>query len=197
MATINCGPVEDFKFGDKVEPRFEVALGGLPVAYSVLKPYRNINPDDKYKLSLKLNAEQFEEVKAAMLERLGELNVAGAFGATAKQLDELLARAVGESTKEDGVFRFYGSKRMGFKDKDEMLARRMLCVDGETKEAIEGGVSLGAGSVVRSVFSVSLFKKDKQVLLKIEPTRVVVIKLVEPPKRESISHDGLADSYDY
>ncbi len=200
MPIIKCGNIFEAKFGTGKEPRIEVALGGLPVTFSQIRPHRTIAKEDKYRLSLQLNEEQFNEVHAAMLEALEALNKAGSYGATKKQLEEVLSRAVGPSTVHEGTFRFYGSRGMGYPSKEsgEMEPINLPVYDGVISEdtKIAGGVSLGAGSVVRSTFIISLFKSGKQVLLNINPSKIVIVKKVEPPKRESLSHDGLDDTMD-
>ncbi len=205
MPIINVGKVFEAKFGNHTEPKVDVALGGLPVNYSVLKPFHKINvAEDRYKLNLRLNAEQFEEVKEKVREAMDELNKQGGFGASKKRLDEIFAQVIGESTAEghEGEFRFYGSRKMGFVSREtgNVESINLPCYDKQFNEEnlIEGGVQLGPNSVVRSKFTLSLFKKDNKVFLNVHPVNVVVLKLVEPPKRESVGHDGLDDTaYDY
>lgn len=205
MAIIKVGKVFNTKFAGREEPRIEVALGGLPVTYSVFhSPKRPIVADDKVKLNLQLNEAQFQEINAAMLEALDALNEAGGFKATKKILAQALEQAVSASTAHEGLYRFYGSRKMGFMDKEtnEFTPFNVPIYNGsvDAENLITGGINLGAGSIVRSTFILSLWRdKAKAVHLNINPNMVVVVSKVDPPKRDSISHDGLDDSssYDY
>lgn len=204
MAIMKIGKPFVAKFKGNEEPRVEIALGGLPVAYSRLKVAKELDEEDRFQLTLQLTAEQKDEIQEALLEVLRDLNERGNYGASPDELEEILGRAVGESTREPGTYRFYGSKAMGFRDKEtgEFVAFNMPVYNGIVSEdaRVAGGVMLGAGSVVRSTFVISLFKKKKQVLLNIQPSVVVVLKKVDPPKRDvqHLDHDGLEDSaYDY
>lgn len=199
MPIIRCGEISMRRFRGTEEPFFEVALGGLPVLYSILKPFKQPGADDRYKLSLRLTPEQYEEVRTEFMARLKELNREGGYGATEKQLEEKFNQVIGPCTTHEGSYRFFGSKLMAYRSKDtgEYVAASMNVYDAEGK-LIEGGVALGSGSIVRSKFSVSLFKKDKQIFMNLNPISATVLHLVEPPKRESVGHEGLDDSaYDF
>lgn len=203
MAIIKSGDVYQGKFMGNNECRVDVVLGALPVIYSVLAPYRTIEQDSKYQLNLKLDKKQYEEVKAEVagaLKRLAE--EAEDFSATSKQIDDAISRAIRESKKEPGTFQFFGSRKMGFVSREtgDMTAITLNCYDKEVNEdsLIEGGARLGAGSVVKSKFTLSLWKNSqKQVCLNINPVEVVVLEKVEPPKRSTLGYDGVSSDYDY
>lgn len=203
MSIIKVGELFPYKFGDKEELRFEVLLGGLPGTFFSLKPFRNIKEDDKYQIALQLTKEEYDEIEAEFLPKLMELNEQGGYGAKKKELQDLFSRVVGESTREEGTYRFYGSRKMGYLDREtqEMKPFSLNCYDGGMSEdkLIEGGVRLGAGSIVRSKFVVSLFRGKGGVFMNLNPVSVVVLKHVEPPKRESLNYEGVDDSsaYDY
>lgn len=201
MAIIKSGEVFTRKFGDREEPAIDVVLGDLPVQFSILAPFRRLDSTHKYKLTLTLNKEQFGEVQKEMAHAIEQLNEEGKYGATKKEIQECIAQAINESTKEPGTFRFLGSRKMGFTSREtgEMQAYSIHCYDGEVTEDtyLEGGVKLGAGSVVKSKYQVSIWRdQQKKLRLNINPIEVVVVNKVEPPERARLGYDGV-DSYDY
>ncbi len=204
MAIIKTGKPFKAKFKDNVETRVDVMLGGLPVLYSQLAPLAHISPKDSYRLALGLTEEQYNEVIETLTPVLTELGVENGIALKKTQLEALLGRAIGPSKLEPGTFRFYGSKRMGFTSRDtgETIPFNMPVHNGSIADenVIENPI-LGKGSIIRSSFTMSLFTKDKDVYLKIEPSVVVVLELKELPKREAGAHnvswEGLEDNYSF
>lgn len=199
MAIIKVGEIYTKQFGDHDEPNVEVAFGALPVGYSILKAFQNLEPDSKFKLALELTQEQFEEAHAALFAALKDLNAEGNYKLDDDELKDLLKKNLDKSKNNPGMFRFYASKKMSYTDKEtkKLLPTHVACYDATTKEELADGVRLGAGSIVRSNFIVSLFKKGKSVLLHIKPKSVHVVEAVDVPRKDnSLSHEGL-DGYDY
>lgn len=204
MSIISVGEIFESKFGDRVEKKFEILLGGLPVSYSILRPHRNLEADSKYKLALKLNEEQFKEIHGAILSKLEQLNKEGGYGASKKKLEEILDRVVGEATNSEGAFRLFGSKKMAFTNKDSgQLEPTQLKVYDKviSEESLVKDVMLGAGSKVRSSFIVSLFKKGTQVFMNMNPNVVVVLEKVDVPRSEKAAGPDFSQvedsDYDY
>lgn len=207
MSIAKCGEIFETKRRGKPELKFELVLGGLETLFStlkVMKPASELTPDDKYKLTLKLSPEHANELHAMLFEQLKEVNTRSGFGLTDKKIDSIIERVLNESENEEGVFRFVSSKYMSYKDAEtgEIRPTRMDVYDGKAEDAklLPDGVMLGKGSVVRSTFTVALFKNNEgKHFLQVAPQKVVVIKKVDPPKRDkpTLSHDGLDDGYAY
>lgn len=206
MAIAAKGKLFDSKFGERVEKKFELTVGSLPVAYSVLARKRVLSSDDKYNLTTIMTKPEHDEIRTLILEGLEEINVAQGLGASSAALKKALEQYLSESIQHPDRFRLTSSKRMTYRTKatGELAVIDMKVYKDDLLEEnlMPNGVYMEAGSMAKAIYTVGLYKDGSSVRMTIQPQIVVVTKLIEREKRpeHKPSFDGVEDSsnaYDF